>query len=145
MTRWPRSEIGQGGTLHLFQDNLVSPQVVFWVIGDVLGRVRVPYRVDTARRTQAPGPFPPSLNSLGRGVFFGIPCPCPRSGPSTTHPPDGSPLKIGVNKWGSSREWVGVGPWQVLGGNYRKQTPPALYKSRGSGVQTHSAPPGNEH
>jgi len=32
------------------------------------------------RKTRAPGPFPrpAPLNGLGRGVFFGIPCPCPR-------------------------------------------------------------------
>jgi len=58
------------------------------------------------RKTRAPGPFPrpAPLNGLGRGVFFGIPCPCPRSGPRPTHTRDGSPLKMGGNKRGPSRE-----------------------------------------
>jgi len=53
-------------------------------------------------KTRTPGPFPrpAPLNGLGRGVFFGIPCPCPRSGPRPTHTPDGSRLKIGGNKRG---------------------------------------------
>ena len=64
--------------------------------------VRVRYRADGPRKTQAPGPFPgPALlNGLGRGVFFGIPCPSRRAGPRPTHIPDGSPLKIGGNKRG---------------------------------------------
>ena len=54
------------------------------------------------RKTRAPGPVPrpAPLDGLWRGVFFGIPCPCPRSGPRPTHTPDGSPLKMGGNKRG---------------------------------------------
>jgi len=54
------------------------------------------------QKTLAPGPFPSPapLNGLGRGVFFGIPCPCPRSSPRPTHTPDGSPLKMGGKKRG---------------------------------------------
>ena len=49
---------------------------------------------------RAPGPFPRPvpLNGLGRGVYFGIPYSCPRSGPHRTHTPHGSLLKIGGNK-----------------------------------------------
>ena len=58
------------------------------------------------RKTRAPGPFPrpAPLKGLGRGVFFGIPCPCRPSGPRPTKTPDGSPLKMGGNKRGPSRE-----------------------------------------
>jgi len=54
------------------------------------------------RRMQAPAHFPrpAPLNRLGRVVFFGIPYPCPRSGPCPTHTRDGSLLKIGGNKQG---------------------------------------------
>jgi len=50
----------------------------------------------------SPRPFsrPVPLNGQGRGVFFGIPCPCPPSGPLPAHTPDGSRLKIGGNKPG---------------------------------------------
>ena len=68
-------------------------------------------------KTGAPGPFPSPapLNGLGRGVFFGIPCPCSRSGPRPTHTPDGSPLKMSGNKRGpvlgmsAGGRWAGVG------------------------------------
>jgi len=58
------------------------------------------------QKTRAPGPFPrpAPLKGLGRGVFFGIPCPCARSGPRPTHTPDGSPLKMCGNKRGTYRE-----------------------------------------
>jgi len=64
------------------------------------------------RKTRAPGPFPrpAPLNGLGRGVFFGIPCPCPRSGPRPTHTPDGSPLKMGGNKRGPVQGMSAGGP-----------------------------------
>jgi len=64
------------------------------------------------RKTRAPGPFPrpAPLNGLGRCVFFGIPCPCPRSGPRPTHTPDGSPLKIGGNKRGPVQGMSAGGP-----------------------------------
>ena len=64
------------------------------------------------RKTQAPSPFPhPALlNSLGRRVYFSIPCPCPRSGPRPTHTPDGSPSKIGSNKRGPVQGMSAGGP-----------------------------------
>jgi len=64
------------------------------------------------RKTQAPGPFPRTapLNGLGLGVFFGIPCPCPHSGPRPTHTPEGSPLKIGGNKQGPVQGISAGGP-----------------------------------
>ena len=45
-------------------------------------------------KTRALGPFPRSapLNGLGRGVFFGIPCPCPRSGPRRR-------VRVGPGEW----------------------------------------------
>ena len=74
-----------------------------------LGALRVRYGADGADgapKNAGPGPFPrhAPLNSMGRGVIFGIPCPCPASCPRPTHTPHGSPLKIGGNKWGPSRE-----------------------------------------
>ena len=68
--------------------------------------IRVRYGADGAPTMGATGPFrrPESLNGLVRGVFFGIPCPCPRSRFRLTHTPDGSPLKIGRNKRGPCRE-----------------------------------------
>ena len=67
---------------------------------------RVRYGADGAPKNAGPSPCarPAPLNGLGRGVFFGIPCPCPRSGPRPTHTPDRSPLKMGRNKRGPSRE-----------------------------------------
>jgi len=64
------------------------------------------------RKTRAPGPFPrpAPLNGLGRGVFFGIPGPCPRSGPHPTHTPNGSPLKMGGNKRGPVQGMSAGGP-----------------------------------
>jgi len=64
------------------------------------------------RKTRAPGPFPrpAPLNGLGRGVFFRIPCPCPRSGPRPTHTPDGFPLEMGGNKRGPVQGMSAGGP-----------------------------------
>ena len=64
------------------------------------------------RKTPAPGPFPrpAPLNGLGQGVFFGIPCPCHRSGPPLTHTPDGSPLRMGGNKRGPVQGMSAGGP-----------------------------------
>ena len=64
--------------------------------------IRVRYAADGAPKNAGPRPFsgPTPLNGLGRGVFFGFPCPSPRSGPRPTHAPDGYPLKIGGNKRG---------------------------------------------
>jgi len=64
------------------------------------------------QKTLASGHFPrrTPLNGLGRGVFIGIPCRCPRSGPSPTHTPDGSPLKIGGNKRGPVQGMSAEGP-----------------------------------
>jgi len=64
------------------------------------------------RKTRAPGPFPrpAPLNGLGRGVFFGIAGPCPRSGPRPTHTPNGSPLKMGGNKRGPVQGMSAGGP-----------------------------------
>jgi len=84
------------------------------------------------KKTRAPGPFPrpPPLNSLGRGVFFGIRCPCPRSSPRPTHTPDGCPLKIRGNKRGPGPGW-GVdyakipSPAPCKGGVWRVKNPPA--------------------
>jgi len=69
------------------------------------------------RKTRAPGPFPgpAPLNGLGRGVFFGIPCPCPRSGHRPTHTPDGSPLKLGGNKRGPAQGMSAGGPCRGAG------------------------------
>jgi len=78
------------------------------------------------RKTLAPSPFPrpAPLNGLGRGVFFGIPCPSRGSGPRPTHTLDGSPLKMGGNKRGPCREWVRLGPGRGRGGDYCRNTPP---------------------
>ena len=64
------------------------------------------------RKTRAPGPFlrPAPLNGLGRGVFFGIPCPCASSGPRPTHTPDGSPSKMCGNKRGPVQGMSAGGP-----------------------------------
>ena len=64
------------------------------------------------RKKLAPGPFPrpAPLNGLGRSVFFGIPGPCPRSGPRPTHTPNGSPLKLGGNKRGPVQGMSEGGP-----------------------------------
>jgi len=69
------------------------------------------------RKVRAPGPFPrpAPLNGLGRGVYFGIRCPRPRSGPRPTHTPDGSQLKIGGNKWGPVQGMKAGGPWTGTG------------------------------
>ena len=78
------------------------------------------------RKTRAPDPFPrpTPLNGLGRGVFFGIPCPCLRSGPRPIHTPDGSPLKIGGNKRDPVQGMSVGGPRTGEGGDYPKNTPP---------------------
>jgi len=69
------------------------------------------------RKTWAPSPFlrPAPLTGLGRGVFFGIPCPCPPSGPRPTHTPDGSPLKMGGNKRGPAQGMSAGGPRAGVG------------------------------
>ena len=68
-------------------------------------------------KTRAAGlfPRPAPLNCLGRGVFFGIPSPCPRSGPCPTHTPDGSPLQIRGNKRGLVQGMSPGGPWMGAG------------------------------
>jgi len=78
------------------------------------------------RKTRAPGRFPrpAPLNGLGRGVFFGIPCPCPRSGPRPTHTPDGSPLKIGGNKRGPVQGMSAGGPRTGAGWGLPETYPP---------------------
>ena len=78
------------------------------------------------RKTRAPGPFPrpAPLNGLGRGVFFGIPRLCPRSGPRPTHTPDGSPLKIGGNKWGPVQGMSAGGPRTGPGWGLPETYPP---------------------
>jgi len=96
-------------------------------------------------RARGPFPLPARFHSLGWGVFFGIPCPCPRSGPRPTHTPDGSPLKIRGNKQGPSRECVRVGPRQGQGRDYPKQTTPAPCKGGVCGVKTCPSPPRDKH
>ena len=73
---------------------------------------RIRYGADGAPKNAGPWPFPrpAPLNGLGRGVFFGSPCPCPRSGPRPTHTPDGSSLKIGGNKRGPVQGMSAGGP-----------------------------------
>jgi len=64
------------------------------------------------RKTWATGlfPRPAPRNGLGRGVFFGILCPGPHSGPRPTHSPDRSPLKMGGNKRGPVQAMTAGGP-----------------------------------
>jgi len=111
----------------------------------IIGRVR--YGADRARKTRAPGPFPypAPLNGLGQAVFFGIPCPCPGSGPRLTNTPDGPPLTMCGNKGAPSREWGGVGPGGGGAGSTRKIQPPAPRKVGALRVKTRPAPPRNEH
>jgi len=100
------------------------------------------------RKTRAPGPFPrpAPLNGLGRGVFFGIPCPCPRSGPRPTHTPDGSPLKIGGNKRGPVQGMSAGGPLTGAGRGLPETYPtPAPCKGGVWRVKTRPAPHRNEH
>ena len=100
------------------------------------------------RKTRAPGSFPrpAPLNGLGRGVLFGIPCPCPRSGPRPTHTPDGSPLKIGGNKRDPVQGMSASGPLTGAGrGLPETYSPPAPCKGGVWRVKTRPAPPRNEH
>jgi len=87
------------------------------------------------RKTRAPGPFPrpAPLNGLGRGVFFGIPCPCPRTSPRPTHTPDGSPLKIGGNKRGPVQGMSAGGPRTGAGRGLPEKYPPRAHVRAGSG------------
>jgi len=87
------------------------------------------------RKTRAPGPFrrPAPLNGLGRGVFFAIPCPCPRSGPRPTHTPDGSPLKIACNKRGPVQGMSVGGPLTGAGQGLPEIYPPRPCVRSGSG------------
>ena len=87
------------------------------------------------RKTRAPGPFPrpAPLNGLGRAVFFGIPCPCPRSDPRPTHTPDGSPLKIGGNKRGPVQGMSAGGPLTGAGRRLPETYPPRPHVRAGSG------------
>jgi len=96
---------------------------------------RVRYRADGAPKTRAPGPFPrpAPLNDLGRGVFFRIPCPCPRSGPRPTHTPVGSPLKIGANKPGPVQGMSAGGPLTGAGRGLPETYPPRPRVRAGSG------------
>jgi len=74
----------------------------------------------------APGPFPrpAPLNGLGQGVFFGIPCPCARSGPRPTHTPDGSPLKMSGKKRGPVQGMSAGGPRAGAGRGLPEKYPP---------------------
>jgi len=67
---------------------------------------RLCYGADGSPKVWAPNPFasPATLNRLGRGVFFSIPCPCPCSRACLTHSPDWFRLKIGGHKWSPSRQ-----------------------------------------
>jgi len=78
------------------------------------------------RKKRAPGPFPrpAPLKGLGRGVFFSVPCPCPRSGHRPTHTPGGSPLKIGGNKRGPVQRMSAGGPRTGAGWGLPETYPP---------------------
>jgi len=78
------------------------------------------------RKTRAPGPVPrpAPLKGLARGVFFGIPCLCPRSGPHPTHTPDASPLKMGGNKRGPVQGMSAGGPRAGAGWRLPYKYPP---------------------
>ena len=117
-----------------------------WV-GVSIAKIRVRYAVDGTPKTWVPGPFPrpAPLNALGRGVFFGILYPWPRSGPCPTHTPDGSPLKIGGNKWGPVQGMSAGRPRTEAGWGLRDNTPPAPCKGGACRVKTRPAPPYNEH
>jgi len=77
-------------------------------------------------KTRAPGLFlrPTPLNSLGRGVFFGILCPCTRSGPRPTHTLDGFPLKMCGNKRGPVPGMSAGGPQAGAGRGLPQKYPP---------------------
>jgi len=87
------------------------------------------------RKTRAPGPFPrpAPLNRLGLGVFFGIPCPCPHSGPRPTHSPDGSALKMGGNKRGPVYGMSAGGPRAGAGRGLPYKYPPRPHVRAGPG------------
>jgi len=78
------------------------------------------------QKTQVSDHFPrrAALNGLGRGVFIGIPCRCPPSGPSPTHTPDGFPLKIGGNKQGPVQGMSAGGPRTGAGRELAATCPP---------------------
>jgi len=94
------------------------------------------------RKTRAPGPCPrpAPLNGLGRGVFFGIPCPCPRSGLRPTHTPDGSPLIIAGNKQGPVQGTSAGGPQAGAGRGLPEKYPPRPRVRAGPG-ECKLAPP----
>jgi len=97
---------------------------------DIIVDIGVCYGADGAPKNAGPGPFPrpAPLNGLGRGVFFGIPCPCPRSGPCPTHTPDRSLLKIGANKQGPVQRMRAGGPLMGAGRGLPETYPLALCK-----------------
>ena len=104
------TSIGRAGIQGAEAKDPTTPVSSYTSIRRVLARVR--YGADGAPKNVSPRPFPrpAPLNGLGRGVFFGIPYPCPRSGPCPTHTPDGSPLKIGGNKRGPVQGMSAGGP-----------------------------------
>jgi len=75
------------------------------------------------------GPRPLSLprptQLPGAGYFFGIPCPCPRSGPPSSHTPDRFPLKISGNKRCPVQGMSGGGPWTGAGWGLPETYPPS--------------------
>jgi len=90
-------------------------------------------------------PHPTRLNGLGRGSFFGIPCPCPPTDPHPTHTPDRSPLKIDGNKRGGPGNEYGWALARGGAGITGKIAPPALGMGRARRVKAGSALPYNEH
>jgi len=92
---------------------------------------------------RAPGLFPrrAPLRGLGRGVVFGIPCPCSGSGPRPTHTPDGSLLKIGGNKRCPVQGMNDGGPQTEAGRGLPENTPSVPCKGGVWRVKTPPPPP----
>jgi len=92
----------------------------------ILFPLRVRYGADGAPQNVGPWPFcpPRPTQRPGAGVFFGIPCPSPGSGPCPTHTPDGSPLKIGGNKRGPVQGMTAGGPRTGAGRGLPEKYPP---------------------
>jgi len=94
------------------------------------------------RKTQPLGPLPrpAPLNSLGWGVFFDIPCPCPHSGPHPTHTADRFRLKIGRNKGAPVQGMSAGGPWNGAGRPLPETYPPGAVHGPGPARENPSRP-----